>query len=140
MRRTAELRDRRMRAIIVVSDTLETGGQVAKYVKSLLRNPTLKSWRSFGWINVVVLAYAVSKEGEELVTALPQIDTLKYIRRAPSIESLAWATKDVEAARELCPSVTRRGSARLGFGDHAGLFGFQDRVPNTVPEFSTARQ
>lgn len=127
-----ELRNRRIRTILVVSDTIETGGQVAKYAKSLLRNPTLSSWRSFGWIRLVVLAYAVSREGERAVTAVPQVDSLRFVRRAPTIDSLAWAKSDIDAARALCDRYGFKKPS-LGYGDHAGLFGFQDRVPNTVP-------
>ncbi len=128
----SELRDRRVRTIIVVSDTIETGGQVAKYVKSVLSNPTIRSWRSFGWIRLTVLAYAVSSEGERVIGTLPQVDSLRFIRQAPTIRSLAWAKKDIDAARALCVRYGR-GKGRLGYGDHAGLFGFQDRLPNTVP-------
>ena len=128
----SELRDKRVRTIIVVSDTIETGGQVAKYVKSLLRNATMRSWHSFGWIRLIVLAYAVSSEGERVIATLPQVDSLRFVRQAPTINSLAWARKDTEAARALCVRYGH-GAGRLGYGDHAGLFGFQDRVPNTVP-------
>lgn len=129
----SELRKRRIRTIFVVSDTVETGGQVAKYVTSLLRNPTLKSWRSFGWIELVVLTYAMSREGQRVITAAHDIDSLQFIRRAPTIDSLSWARKDVEAARDLCARYGF-GKTPLGYGGHAGLFGFQDRVPNTVPQ------
>lgn len=129
----SQLRAKRIRTIIVVSDTIETGGQVTKYVKSLLRNPTLKSWRSFGWIKLIVLAYAVSKEGEQVVTTVPHVDSLRFVRRAPAIDGLAWPMQDTEAARDLCLRYGL-GKERLGYGQHAGLFGFQDRVPNTVPQ------
>lgn len=128
----SELRDRRLRTIIVVSDTIETGGQVAKYVKALLRNTTMRSWRSFGWMRLIVLAYAVSSEGERVIATLPQVDSLRFVRHAPTISSLAWTKKDINAALALCVRYGR-GKGRLGYGDHGGLFGFQDRLPNTVP-------
>lgn len=128
----SELRDKRVRTIIVVSDTIETGGQVAKYVQALLRNRTLKSWRSFRWIRIFVLAYAVSKQGEQAITALPQVDRLRFARQAPTISSLPWPRHDIEAALALCVRYGH-GKGPLGYGDHAGLFGFQERVPNTVP-------
>ena len=128
----SELREKRLRTIIVVSDTIETGRQVAKYVKSLLRNTTMRSWRSFGWIKLIVLAYAVSSEGERVIATLPEVDSLRFVRHAPTISSLAWTRKDTDAALALCVRYGR-GKLRLGYGDHGGLFGFQDRLPNTVP-------
>ena len=132
------LRSKRVRTIIVVVDTVETGGQVQKFVRSLLRNPTLKSWRSFKWIRLVAVAYAVSKEGEQALSTSTQVDTLRFVRQAPTIRSLPWASGDREAALSLCLRYGR-GVDPLGFGAHAGLFGFQDRVPNTVPRIFRQR-
>lgn len=134
----AELRKKRVRTIIVVSDTIETGGQVAKYVQALLRNPTLKSWRSFHWIRLIVLAFAVSPNGKQIVGDLPQVDSLRFVRHAPTIRGLPWASNDIEAALALCDRYGE-GRDRLGYGQHAGLFGFQDRVPNTIPKIFRQR-
>lgn len=127
------LRDKKLRTIILVTDTIETGSQVAKYVQALLRNPTLKSWRSFHWFQLKVVAYAVSREGEKALTRLTAVDSLRFVRRAPTIRSLPWPTKDITEAISLCCQYGI-GSDSLGYGGQASLFGFQDRVPNTVPK------
>lgn len=126
------LRNKKLRTIIMVTDTIETGAQVAKYVRALLRNPTLKSWRSFHWIELKIVAYAVSREGEKALSHLGNLDSLRFIRRAPTIRSLPWPTDTIADAISLCRRYGR-GPAVLGYGDQASLFGFQDRVPNTVP-------
>lgn len=126
------LRDKKLRTIIVVTDTIETGAQVAKYVRALLRNPTLKSWRSFRWFELKVVAYAVSKEGEKALSQLAAVDSLRFVRRAPTIRSLPWPNDVIADAISLCRRYGR-GSTVLGYGEQASLFGFQDRVPNTVP-------
>lgn len=128
-----ELRQKRIRTVIVVADTIETGGQVAKFVQALLRNSTLKSWRSFHWIRIVVLSYAASTTGIQVISSLPEVDELRYVRQAPTIRTLPWTTRDIDAALDLCTRYSRSKGA-LGYGDHVGLFGFQDRVPNTVPK------
>ncbi len=126
------LRNKHVRTILVVTDTIETGAQVAKYVQALLRNPTLKSWRSFQWIKLKVVAYAVSREGEEALSHSMNVDSVRFVRRAPTIRSLPWPTADIADAISFCRRYGR-GSALLGYGEQASLFGFQDRVPNTVP-------
>lgn len=128
----AKLRKKRVSTILVVTDTIETGGQVAKYVQALLRNPTLKSWKSFGWIKVGIVAYAVSGEGERLLSSSSTADFVRFVRSAPTVRALPWASPEVENAISLCRRYGQ-GSNPLGYGDQAGLFGFQDRVPNTVP-------
>ncbi|MBP1234513.1 hypothetical protein JOE40_004156 [Arthrobacter sp. PvP102] len=126
------LRNKHVRTIIVVTDTIETGAQVAKYVQAILRNPTLRSWRSFHWIKLKVVAYAVSREGEEALSHSRNVDSLRFVRRAPTIRSLPWTAADIADAISFCRRYGR-GSALLGYGEQASLFGFQDRVPNTVP-------
>lgn len=132
------LRENRLRTIIVVSDTIETGSQVAKYVQALLRNTSLKSWRSFGWIRLTVLAFAVSAEGKRTISSLPEVDSLRFIRHAPTVRDLPWTRGEIDAALDLC---IRYGVGKdgLGYGSHAGLFGFQDRVPNTIPKIFRQR-
>lgn len=132
------LRKNRLRTIIVVSDTVETGGQVAKYVKALLRNPSIKSWRSFRWIRLTVLAFAVSAEGKRTINSLPEVDSLRFIRHAPTVRDLPWSRGEIEAALDLCLRYGQ-GKNLLGYGNHAGLFGFQDRVPNTIPKIFRQR-
>jgi hypothetical protein len=126
------LRKNRLRTIIIVTDTIETGGQVAKYAQALLRNSTLNSWKSFGWIKFRAVAYAVSREGEQVLSHSTTVDTIRFVRRAPTIRSLPWPTGDIKEAISFCLR-HGRGSSPLGYGEQAGLFGFQDRVPNTVP-------
>lgn len=132
------LRQKRVRTIVVVSDTIETGGQVGKYIQALLRNATLKSWRSLHWIKMVVVAHAVSRDGEQAMSEIAFVDRLRFVRRAPTIQSLPWSSHDIDAAIKLCTDYGQ-GTDRLGYGDHGGLFGFQDRVPNTVPRIFRQR-
>ncbi|MGP5523683.1 phosphoribosyltransferase-like protein [Glutamicibacter arilaitensis] len=126
------LRTRRVRTILVVTDTIETGNQVAKFVQALLANRTLKSWKSFGWIKIRVVSYAVSKVGVERLSLVNAVDAVNFVRSAPTIYSLPWPAADINQAIDVC---TRNGQGRdlLGYGEQASLFGFQDRVPNTIP-------
>lgn len=126
------LRDKRVRTILVVTDTIETGSQVAKFVQALLSNSTLKSWKSFRWIKLRVVAYAVSRKGKENLSQLTTVDSVRFVRSAPTILSLPWPVAEREDAITFCLK-HGRGHELLGYGEQASLFGFQDRVPNTVP-------
>lgn len=134
----SQLRRNRVRSVIIVSDTIETGGQIGKYVQALLRNPTLRSWKSLHWIKIVVVAFAVSRDGERAMLDHPGINSIKFVRYAPTIKSLSWPSQDIQAALTLCVRYGR-GVDPLGYGGHGGLFGFQDRVPNTVPRIFRQR-
>src|SRR6188768_1638774 len=54
------LRQRRCRSIVVVTDYMGTGTQVTDFVGSLTRNRTIRSWQSFGWVKLYVVAFASS--------------------------------------------------------------------------------
>lgn len=128
----SELSSAHVRTIVLVTDTIETGSQVVKYVRALLRNKTLRSWRSSGWIKFAVVSYAASVEGAAKVRASKVVEVLEYVRQAPTLRSLPWSAPDIERAVGLCTRYGQ-GGAPLGYQSQGGLFGFQDRVPNTVP-------
>ncbi|WP_442892416.1 phosphoribosyltransferase-like protein [Curtobacterium sp. USHLN213] len=126
------LRKKKIRTVLIVTDTVETGGQARQYVQALLRNPTIRSWLSFRWIKIVVLSYAASPGGAQVLEHESKIHAFKFVRHAPTIRSLPWSAAGVQAALSLCKDYGR-GTNRLGYGEHGGLFGFLDRLPNTVP-------
>lgn len=133
-----ELARRRVRTILIVTDLSESGAQAVQFADCLTRNRTIRSWRSFGWIRIIVVSYAMSVDAERRLMDAPSIDDARFVRRAPAIRNLPWPTSEIEASLDLCRRYAR-GNARLGFADHGGLFGFQDRVPNTVPRMFRQR-
>ncbi len=121
-----------VRTIVLVTDTIETGSQVVKYARALIRNKTVRSWSSSGWVKFVVVSYAASVEGAAKVRASGLVEAVNFIRQAPTIRSLPWAASDIAQAVDLCTRYGR-GGGPLGYGSQGSLFGFRDRVPNTVP-------
>lgn len=131
-----ELRLAQIRTVLILTDDIESGSQAVGFLDSLYRNKTIKSWRSFGWISVVIAAYAVSPVAEKRLLDHPLVDQVRFHTTAPAIGSLPWSQRDIEEALRICKAYGR-GKRPLGYGKHAGLFGFWDRVPNTVPSVFT---
>jgi hypothetical protein len=128
-----ELRSRRVRTVILVTDLVESGSQVEDFAASLLRNKTLRSWKSGRWIQIWVVAYAMSQAAQDRLRASPHIDDIFFVTGAPSIESLQWPRPSIEEARLLCTSHARKKADAMGYKGHGGLFAFQERPPNTSP-------
>jgi hypothetical protein len=129
------LRKQRCRSFVFVTDYSGTGTQVMRFVSTFLRNRTVRSWRSFGWIRFVVVSYAVSKEARETLEAASYIDDLKGLTPATSFESVPWTEEERRSIGEICrrylPEEERPQA--LGFGDGGGLFATHAGVPNNVP-------
>lgn len=51
-----ELRDKRCRSIVVITDYAGSGTQLRNYAMTLVRHPTLRSWRSYGLLRIHALS------------------------------------------------------------------------------------
>lgn len=128
-----ELRSKKVRTVILVTDLVESGSQVEDFAASLLRNTTLRSWKSGRWIQIWVVAYAVSQAAQEKLESSPFIDKLFFVTSAPAIESLPWPRSSITQAQLVCMEHARRKVGAMGYKGHGGLFAFQERPPNTSP-------
>ncbi|MEU1232562.1 hypothetical protein [Micromonospora aurantiaca] len=129
----ADLRDRRCRSIVFVEDYSGSGGQCLKYVGSWLRNKTIKSWKSYGFIRVHVLLYAASAEAFERIRADPRIASVTVVEQAPSLGYAGWSPDQEQAVRALCVKYAQSKLFALGFGGSGGLMVLQHTIPNNLP-------
>lgn len=125
-----DLQSTRVRRAVIVTDLVATGTQVERYIETLIANRTLKSWVSFGWLKISIVAYAVSSSAQDRFgsRSIP----LSFVITEPTIDSLPWPSARKRAAKILCENYPSRG-AGLGYKGHGGLFAFQESIPNTLP-------
>jgi hypothetical protein len=131
-----QLRESRVRSAVVVTDYSGSGSQVRRFVRILLSNPSLKSWHSFGWLRVHVVAFAVSAEARATIGRLHEVDQLHAVMTAPAIADQPWSSKTKNAVIELCRRYPP-GVGGLGYRQHGGLYALEESVPNTLPEMFT---
>jgi hypothetical protein len=131
------LRRRRCRTLLFVGDYAGSGSQALAYLKSWLRNPTVRSWRSFGWIKIHLLLFASSSFAARRLRASSAIDQLHVIEMAIDFASAPWVEEERARIEDLCIRYARpkymRQNLAFGFGGHGGLFLMTHTVPNNLP-------
>lgn len=128
-----QLRGKKVRIILLVTDFVGSGKQVTDFVRILLTNATLRSWKSFGWVSIRVVTYAISPQALNLIEANVDIERIDYVLIEPTIATASWATKQRTEVTALCVKYAGNLTSPLGFNDHGGLFAFQESIPNTLP-------
>jgi hypothetical protein len=133
----ATLRELRCRGLVFVTDYAGSGAQCLESINGVLRHPTLRSWRSFGWIEIHALVFAASNSAARRLRASGRIDHLQIIETAESFTTADWTESQFKAVKELClryadPARKARNEA-LGYRGSGGLFVMQHGVPNNLP-------
>lgn len=127
------LRNRRLRTIVVVTDYVGSGKQVRDFVATLRRSRRLRSWRSFGWLKVVVLTYAAAEGVDVALQPASFIDRVHVVERANTFASAGWSKEDKTAIEALCLDYGGGRADALGYLGSRGLFASALTIPNNLP-------
>jgi hypothetical protein len=127
------MKDARSRTLLCITDYIGSGRQVLSYIETWYRHKSIKSWRSLGWLKIVVVAYASTTAGKIAVEASPHIDELRIVQIAPGIDRLRQNPD--EKLEQVCRLYARRGrlGRPLGYQGSAGLFASSYSIPNNLP-------
>lgn len=131
-----ELRDKRCRSIVVITDYAGSGTQLRNYAMTLVRHPTLRSWRSYGLLRIHALSYAGSSQARATLQREDgPFDGVWTVETAPSFQDAPWTAKQRDAIEEICVRYVRKKDRKraLGFKESAGLFATDASVPNNLP-------
>lgn len=129
------LRDARCRELVLVADYSGSGSQIITFAKSLVRNERIRSWRSFKWTRLVVVAYAMSLDAHRAIerSGLFALGDVHVVTPAASLADAQWSDSERAAVERLCLGYGDGRSDALGFGGSGGLFLTHDFVPNNLP-------
>lgn len=129
------LRETRTRTLIFVTDYVGSGKQVLDYIDTWFRNPSIRSWRSYGLIRIYIVAYAATAKGRDRIRAASKGSELSVVEVAPTVFDPAQWQED-DRMVELCKIYAARcrlWKPPLGFGNTGGLFASALSVPNNLP-------
>jgi|GEM_PF-4171628 len=125
-----EMRERRVRHIVLVSDIASSGKELGDFAAFLSRNPTIRSWISYGLVEV---SFAVHSVVESSLNLLLTSGVVGYHRLAPTLESMDWSREDRQAVTELCMKYSDKQKYGLGWGDVGLTSIYEHSVGNGLP-------
>lgn len=131
-----ELYRRRCRLLVLVTDYAGSGTQAQRYAKTFVRCRRIRSWRSFGWLRVVVVAYAASASAQRVLQKARSIDDVLVACPAASFETAQWTEDERQQVTDICHrylNSRQRHGWVLGYRHSAGLFAMHTGIPNNVP-------
>jgi hypothetical protein len=142
-----ELRRSKVHDIVLLEDSIGTGKRVSSFIDKMMQNATFKSWWSFGWIRLNVVAFARTEEAmRNIINAAPGSNhpTRKFPKRQKiNFVGVLEYSKDDLAARwgenwkqilSLCWSkASIPENRRKGYGGIMAHIVFYHSVPNNIP-------
>lgn len=127
-----DLRQKRVRKIIIVTDFIGSGGRVYEMLEAFAKVASMQSWRSYGLLSFEVVSYSAAEQG---------LQTVKQHRLAPMVTIYAacpvvheaFVGAELKAIRTLCGKYPRRGRWPMGFGATGSMIAFSHGIPNNAP-------
>ncbi|MEU3572202.1 hypothetical protein AB0E96_27815 [Kitasatospora sp. NPDC036755] len=127
------MRRSRTRSIILVEDFCGTGNRVRGYVNAWMRNKTIRSWHSYGFIRFHLVTFAISPKALQALEKDPRIHAVHSAMSAADFSAAQWTSDETAEIRTLCQKYSRINSMALGYEGCESLFVMQHTVPNNIP-------
>lgn len=130
-----ELRAAKCGSVLLLSDYAGSGTQLRDYAMTLVRHPTIRSWRSGGFVRIQALAFVATSVATELLSSKGSpIDDFWPIEAAPTFDDRPWTARERQAVEELCLRyASGRRDQALGYRSSCGLFAMDTSAPNNLP-------
>lgn len=131
---TAEaIRENKIRAFFVLTDTIGTGQQAREFLDSIWKVASVRSWMSSHLISCRVVAFASTDSGKTWLESHSIRPKVISSVLCPTIDS-SFFEEDARRIRQLCRKYdpTKDGSF-LGFGDEGVLIAYGHGIPNNAP-------
>lgn len=128
-----ELRSKRVRKIVVVTDFIGSGKRVYEMLEAFARVATIKSWRSYGLVSFEVVCYSAAESGAGVVTGHRLQPKITMYAACPVVDE-AFKGADLSAIRELCKKYPKGSKWPMGFNATGSLIAFSHGIPNNAPQ------
>ncbi len=142
-----ELKDRNMRNIVLIDDSIGSGDRVSSFINAMLENSTFLSWWSFGWIKITIVSYARPRSSEsKIIHKIRGSDHgCRKFRKSIKVDFISEVVYDERWLKErwgsnyreivdLCRNQKKVMKwARLGYSDVLSNLVFYHSVPNNIP-------
>ncbi len=123
----------RSRTLICVTDYIGSGRQALRYIDAWHRHPTIRSWRSYGYLKIAIFAFAATTAGLRAVRASPHVDIVEVTEVVPALEGSRAACR-IRSSRSCAastPIAAGWAALALALRDPAGCSRTRSRSPTT---------
>lgn len=131
-----QIRSRKVKRFIIVTDLIASGKRVVDYLRSLWKVESVRSWVSLGLVRFEVVAYSATENGAKLVRGHKSSPLLHYVSPCPTLAT-AFSKEKYIAVAEVCernnPNRRKSKYDGLGYGQTGALIAFGHGVPNNAP-------
>ncbi len=120
------IRSKRIRKFMLITDLIGSGRQADRYISAAWSVASIRSWNSFGWFDIEVVAYAASKKGKALVQRHPSSPRIYTVKPCPTVFD-AFGSDMTAKVKELCIRYNPDGSRlrdAFGYGSVGALIAF----------------
>ena len=131
-----QIRDRKIRAFILVSDFIGSGKRAEDYLTAAWRLASIKSWASLKLLSFHVVAYSGTQKGIKRLSNHKSKPNVREVLSCPTIDNvfeMQRATEIEHLCRTYDPDKKHDYEA-LGFDGTGALLVFAHGAPNNLPK------
>ena len=133
-----KMRNDNVRKIVILTDFIGSGDRITRMLESFRYVASLRSWRSYGLVRFVVIAYSGTIKGVAAVRSHKLRPEVRIQAGCPTITNTFYGTQRMHM-EALCKAHPRRHVDPLGYKDSAVLIAFAHGCPNNVPPILHSR-
>jgi hypothetical protein len=132
------MRSDKVEEIVILTDFIGSGHRITRMLEAFRYVATLRSWRSYGLIRFVVIAYSGTSEGVAAVRSHKLRPEVWLRTGCPTIGNTFRGAQrsKIEA---LCKAHPTKHAVPLGYDDTGALIAFAHGCPNNVPPILYSR-
>jgi hypothetical protein len=127
-----KLRQDRVSHIVIVTDFIGSGLRIYEMLESFRYVATLRSWRSYGLLKFVVVAYSGVELGVNWVESQKLKAPVRLVVGCPTVFS-SFRGAEYSRALDLCERYPPKSTKPFGFNRTGALIAFAHGCPNNAP-------
>ncbi|WP_455710630.1 phosphoribosyltransferase-like protein [Streptomyces achromogenes] len=128
-----ELRDGKFRSVLLIDDYAGSGGLAVRHGKGWMRNTTIRSWRSYGLLEIHYASFAVSSLADRNIKKERLFDSVSFLEYGVDFASARWTSRERESIEDLCRAYAWKKEYAYGRDKSRGLCVMPHTVPNNLP-------